>query len=124
VTHHPGLRRALTARGARGAAVLDVARRRIVEQAGETTPALLMPARREALCRSLEAQQQAAAALGGEPLRECLLVLDGSYLVLHMMAGEEGYFLCTWLDAQKGNLGLALRLLAEAAALPGPGQGA
>ena len=121
MTRDTALRRALAARGARGAAVLDVARRRIVEQSGEATPALHMPARREALCRSLEAQHEMAAALGEEPLRECLLVLEGSYLILRALAGDEGFFLCAWLDAEQGNLGLALRHIADAAAAPPPG---
>lgn len=117
MTHHSGLRRALGAKGARGAAVLDVARRHIVDQVGETTPSLHMPARREALCRSLEAQQQMWATLGGEPFHACLLVQEGAYLIVHALASTQGYYLCAWLEAEKGNLGLALRHVAEAASV-------
>lgn len=113
--HDASLRAVLSTKGARGAAVLDLARRRIVEQIGEPAPALHMPARREALCRSLEAQREAAALLGAEPLDECLLVLDGGYVILRALKGEQGCFLCAWLDAEQGNLGLALRQVAEAA---------
>lgn len=117
MTRDAGLRRALAARGARGAAVLDVARRRVLDHAGEMTPALHMPARREALCRMIEAQREAAGALAAEPIEECLLVVEGGYLILRALPGEDGAFLCAWLDAEQGNLGFALRQIAEAARL-------
>jgi hypothetical protein len=47
-------------------------------------------------------------------------VLGDSYLILHALAGEKDCFLCAWLDAEQGSLGVALRQIAEAAGLAPP----
>ncbi|MEZ4295135.1 MAG: hypothetical protein R3B70_09165 [Polyangiaceae bacterium] len=88
MTQDVSLRRALQAKGARGVAVLDLARRRVVEQAGEPTPLLHLPARREALCQSIESQIEAASLLRADALGECLLVLDGVYFIAHSLAAQ------------------------------------